>query len=523
MKFRKPEFLITGPGVRFLFLILIAPFALAQDAAPDREFERLAQHVSADAPSQDLVDRIYEFMEKYPKDPRSDQLQFWVGLTQQKRKFHHEAIKEFGFVVNDFPKSPLVLAALRAQAASYEASGEPAEEAACFQKIVDQKPGSYEGNPQAAAAVRDAILFLAKAALEKKDIDAAIAYYMQLPDRAQAIGKAVELYIQLDRHEEALNAIARLNEADRFIGYRLTAETYGARDGTANLFKLLTRIIEKEKPSAAADNVLEYVVRIIAKKGPPEHAKALETIAAKYERLKRWAQYGLCEIYKASDPQRLRTFVGEYRSGVDVEKTKTWLGAYYEAAGDVKQAQEAYWLLDDKVAAHFLVAETYYGQRAKTKDLVKGEAELTTIVKRFYSPVTSAEALSRRAELEAHLLKNTDKAINTLVELVQRFPNDGNFAQAGLMRLGELYRSQKKQDDAMAAYEKLIIRYPEGHYLRSAWLQIAYCHEEKKETQRAIEVLKSVLRKYPRTPEASVAHTRLENKYNIADTEVSDR
>src|SRR3954452_13320509 len=92
-----------------------ATSALAQDAAPDREFDRLAEHVARDAPSQDLVDRVYEFMEKYPKDPRSDRLQYFVATIQQKRKFHNEAVKEFGFLVSDFPKSPLLLPALRGQ------------------------------------------------------------------------------------------------------------------------------------------------------------------------------------------------------------------------------------------------------------------------------------------------------------------------------------------------------------------------------------------------------------------------
>src|SRR3954469_10350409 len=99
--------------------------ALAQDAAPDREFDRVLEHVARDAPSQDLIDRIYEFMEKYPKDPRSDRLQFAVAVTQQKRKFHNEAIKEFAFVVSDFPGSPLLLPALGGQAESYVATGRP--------------------------------------------------------------------------------------------------------------------------------------------------------------------------------------------------------------------------------------------------------------------------------------------------------------------------------------------------------------------------------------------------------------
>ncbi|MEZ0265940.1 MAG: tol-pal system YbgF family protein, partial [Phycisphaerae bacterium] len=97
-----------------LALVLALP-ALAQEAAPEAVFDKLAGHIAKDAPSQDLVDRVYEFMERYPKDPRSDRLQFWVGVTQQRRKFHNEAIKELGFVVSDFPKSPLLLPALRGQ------------------------------------------------------------------------------------------------------------------------------------------------------------------------------------------------------------------------------------------------------------------------------------------------------------------------------------------------------------------------------------------------------------------------
>lgn len=503
--------------------ILCAGAALAQDAAPEREFERVAEHVAKDAPSQDLVDRIYEFMERYPKDPRSDRLQYWVGIIQQKRKFHNEAIKELGFLISDFPRSPLLLPAMRAQAESYEATGKPKEAAECYEKIVKMRPANLADNREVALAVRDALLFLARQALGKKDVDGAIAYYLQLPDRTEAITRVVELYIQNDRHEDALAAIAKLNEEDRFLAYRLTAMTYASRQGSANLQGLLVRVIEKEKPTAKVDNIIEGIVRILSKKGADAQEKALNTVASKYERLKRWAQFSLCEMHKSDDPGRLRTFIGDWRTGQDVEKCKVFLGAYYETTGDVKKAQEAYWLLDEKVEAHFLVAETYYGKLAKNKDYVAGAAELSTIVKRFYSPASASEALTRRSELEATPLKSPDKAIRTLLELIDRFPNEGTYAQAALMRIGTLYRAQKKQDEAIAAYEKLIVAYPNGGYLRQAWLNIAYCHEEKQDAKSAIDVFKSVMRKYPRTSEASAAHTRLEQVYKIADTQVSDR
>ncbi|HYE18316.1 MAG TPA: tetratricopeptide repeat protein [Tepidisphaeraceae bacterium] len=493
----------------------------AQEAAPDPVFEKLAGHVAKDAPSQDLVDRVYEFMEKYPKDPRSDRLQYWVGVTQQRRKFHNEAIKELGFVVSDFPKSPLLLPALRGQAESYLATGQKDAAADCYVKIVERQPAALL--PDQAAAVREALMFLAAQALDAKDVDGAVGHCLKLPDRTEAITRVVELYIRADRHEDALGAIAKLDEEDRFLAYRLTAVTYGSRPGVANLMKLLGRVIEKEKPAGRTDQAVEMVVKTIARKGEAEHVKALELVAAKYERLKRWAQFALCEIFKATDPVRLRTFVGDWRTGGDVEKVKTYLGAYFEAAGDVPKAQEAYRLLEDKVAAHFLVAETYYGQRARTKDLVAGQAELSAIVKRFYSPVTSADALTRRAELEAGPMGKPEVAIRTLIELMDRFPSDGSFAQAAHMRLGTLYRNARKYDEAIAVYERLILQYPDGKLLRQAWLAIAMTHEEKGDPKRAIEVLRMVLRKFPHTGEASQAHTRLEQKYKVPDTEVGDR
>ena len=128
-----------------------------------------------------------------------------------------------------------------------------------------------------------------------------------------------------------------------------------------------------------------------------------------------------------------------------------------------------------------------------------------------------------RAELQAGAMKNPQKAIGSLNELIDRFPGEGRYPENALMRLGSLHRSIKKPDGAIAAYEKLILRYPESSQVRAAWLGIAYCHEEKGDAQRAIDVLRAIMRKFPRTSEASLAHTRLEQVYKIPDVDVSDR
>ncbi len=205
-----------------------------------------------------------------------------------------------------------------------------------------------------------------------------------------------------------------------------------------------------------------------------------------------------------------------------MEKVKVLVGELHEQAGNGAKAREAYWLLEDKPAAHFRVAATYYGKLAKTKDLEAGRRELSEIVKRFYSPAVSAEALTARAELEAVAMGNTAAAVATLRELVDRFPRQGDFAVKALMRLGALLRIGRKYDEAIVAYNKLILDYPTSGAVRLAWLEIAACHDERKDAQKAVAVLKMLLKKFPHTAEASRAHTLLEQKYQVDDRDVSD-
>jgi TolA-binding protein len=508
-----------------IVLVLLTTRALAAEATPDDEFKKLADRVQKTAaPGQELVDSLYTFMEKFPRDPRSDQVQLWVGQVQQKRKFHNEAIKEFDFVIKDFPNSPLVTIAYRAQAASYLAIDKHDQAEGCFREIVKRKPVDFKADAGATGLFREASIWLAERLLQGKEpkVDEAIGLLMQLPDQREAVTRVVQVYVNAGRFDDAMKAIERLPDKDRLLGYELLVKLYSARPGSANLFSLLDKII-KEKPSEAIDGLVQTVVGAIGGKDQSDRLKALERVVDKYERLKRWAAFALCEAHRASDVDRLVRFVGDYRSGGDVEQSKRWIGEFYESAGDPKKAREAYQQLTDAVAAHFLVAETYYGPRAKVPDLPGGEKELSEIVKRFYSPGASCDALWRRAELQAGAMKKTDAAIATLRELIDRFGTEGDWAPRSLMRVGQLLRSQKKHDEAIVAYEQVILRYDKSPPLRQAWLEIAATYEEKREPDRAIETYKTVLRKFPRTGEASRAHTILETKYKIADTDVSDR
>lgn len=505
-----------------LCTLAVLLIAAAPAAAPDDEFRKAEEVFSKDPPSQTVVDRLYDFMSKYPKDPRSDMLQYWVALTQQRRKYHNEAIKEFAFVLNDFPKSPLRIVALKAQADSYFAIDQPDKALENFRAIVPLKPRDFSTDPRATNAFRHAISVLADHHVRQRQLDQAVELLIQLPDQTEAVTRIVRIYLDADRYDDALAAIRRLPAEQRILAYRLTLTAYAPRAGVANLYKLLDQILDNTKPSAAVDSLLRDLAGTIGSRGDAEKDNIFGTLAQRYERLRRWAHWSLCELHRSGDVQRLITFVGDYRNGQDVEQVKTWVGEFHETAGNPDKAREAYWLLDDKPTAHLRVAETYYGSRAKKPDLQAGRKELSEIVKRFYSPTVSAEALMRRADLETGPLKDSEASIATLRELVDRFPQAGEYPSRALLQLGQILRRHNRPDEAIAAYEKLIVAYPSSWRMRQAWLEIAGCHEEKKDPQRAIEVFRTVLRKFPHTAEASRAHTILETRYRLPDTGVTD-
>lgn len=516
---------------RLIMLIVCASLlvrttaTLADDRAPDREFERVAEAVSKQAASEDVVNRLYRFMELYPRDPRSDQVQFWVGQVQQGRKYHNEAIKEFGYVVSDFPKSPLVTRALMQQAKSYLAIDKPDDAVAAYQKIIDIPPADPAANAGVTGTYREALLWMAHRAETKKpepDIDLAVDLVLRLPDRKEAVSRCVNLYIKAERFEDALATIKRLPNEDRHLAYRLLAEIYVARPGNKKLFEVLERVLGAEKEGNDTSATLQHLVNVIGQRGDSVRAEALEVIVASYKPLKRWAAFDLCRLERAANVMRLQTFVGDYNTGGDVEQAKRWIGEFYEAAGQPQQAREAYGRLDDRVGAHFLIAETYYGQRAVKKDLPGGERELSEIVKQFYSTRTSSEALQRRAELQAGAMGNVDAGIATYRELIDRFPEEGEYPAHAMLRLGQLHRSQKKYDEALGWYERLIRQYPRSGHMRTAWLQIADTYEQMEDRRRARDTLLAVLKKFPHTREASAAHTRLERDYGVADANVAD-
>ena len=138
-------------------------------------------------------------------------------------------------------------------------------------------------------------------------------------------------------------------------------------------------------------------------------------------------------------------------------------------------------------------------------------------------------------------LNKEDEAVDAFRQVIKRFGNvvmkdqyygydhydrwkaqDREYGPEAQLAIGDVLMNAKRFDDAIMEFRILMSKYGKTIPASVGANHTALCYEGKEDGETAVNVLKSVLRRYGKTAAASEAHTRLESKYKIADTEVSD-
>jgi len=97
--------------------------------------------------------------------------------------------------------------------------------------------------------------------------------------------------------------------------------------------------------------------------------------------------------------------------------------------------------------------------------------------------------------------------------LIKSFPNSKN-ADNSQFWIGETYYREKWYEKAILEYQKVIEKYPKGNKVPAALLKqgLAFFNLDDQANGRLI--LKELVKKYPRTPEADVARKKLNRSQN---------
>lgn len=151
--------------------------------------------------------------------------------------------------------------------------------------------------------------------------------------------------------------------------------------------------------------------------------------------------------------------------------------------------------------------------------MMAGEPE-PTLTPRSTPDSTTAEALPPPVNNAAEERAEYDQAFEALKQgkyseasrlfagFVRKYPS-GEYVDNATYWLGESYYVTQNYKIALQTFQQLMSQFPNSGKASDALLKIGYCHQELGDRARAAETLRSVIQRFPQTPVARLAQTRL--------------
>lgn len=547
-------------------VLLAVPGWADDDKDADRLFEQAESSYKLER-WKEASKRYYDFMVAAPDDSRNDRAQFYAARAYHQRNYPNKAIKEYEYVLEDFPNSVYAYLAQyylgRALIATREAE---AGYERLWQFIKDYEPTKKHDYPEDDLKGRlrgrhkKAVLDVAENLREKEEYEKAISAYLELPNQLEAFRRVVDVRYELGQYDRILEMIEDLEGRDEHEAFKYMMEFYANRKAYRRLKEIYRELLRKEDPDGQTDELVWHAKKMFKKFGEQHLEEALKMIGEHYPRLARRAQFELAERNKdnrgymdefelfilAYRNEDERTVQVENRYKInDVDQVLRWKGRLLEQGGEAEKAREEYLRMENAAQGHWYRAESYHGRYARDKNMEAALEEYEELKKSFYSEYWSAMAHWRIARLLEEM-EQYEEAVETYREFDERWPElqiggaDGQngqlkgilrhnigkgkmeFAPAALLQCGDMLREAERVDEAIQQYRDLNDKYPNSDEAPWGIYRTALCYEDREDSEMAVEVLKSLLRQYGKSRAAARASERLHQKYDIADPYVED-
>jgi tol-pal system protein YbgF len=102
-----------------------------------------------------------------------------------------------------------------------------------------------------------------------------------------------------------------------------------------------------------------------------------------------------------------------------------------------------------------------------------------------------------------------EEAVRAFEDLLVRYPN-GEFADNARYWLGEAHYVKRDYSGALTQFQRVLGSYPLSPKVPASMLKIGYIHYDQSNWRRARTTLQDVVDKFPGTTEARLAERRLE-------------
>ncbi|MFH0924455.1 MAG: tetratricopeptide repeat protein [bacterium] len=110
-----------------------------------------------------------------------------------------------------------------------------------------------------------------------------------------------------------------------------------------------------------------------------------------------------------------------------------------------------------------------------------------------------------------YYLKDYSPAEKYYLEYLKKYPKDGLFSRAALRDLGYLFEGQKKYDEALVYYQKILTFYPRKMENDQVYLDLGRCYDALNKTKEAKEVYEKAIAEFPETSWKGEIDKKLEN------------
>ena len=477
--------------IAFLFLFCTClqqtPDAQAQTSKENADF-KLALNLYNDGLFDLAAEQLKQFINNFPGTPNGIEARFYLGLTQLKLSQFDDArltFQTFALTYQDNPKAP---DAWMHVGDCYVALRNYKEAALAFERVKVFHPHSN----------------LAPEALIKA------SRYFSRADQSEDARRVLRIVLQ-----EYANSNAALS-ARTMLG-----QMYFEEGNLAQAQNELKRVIEGDPSPDAKAQALLILGNIYKATGELPQAQATyQDIIKEYKNTSAaqgaylnlgivLASAGKCtdaiENYK-------KVFAGKtLQDSTTIFEANTGIGDCYAETGDISNALTYY----DRAAAHAPSQEEAFATTWKVAIAAargKSWPRSNDACKRILKSVAPADLKQKatiRLALNAEARKDYGQAIQYLSSFLDQFAanpfaDEVAFRMAGLAQ-NELHDARK----AGSMYEQFIIHYSHSPYIDDAYAGAARCYEALKEFDRAAQLYRELLDKYPSSDLRQSAEDRI--------------
>lgn len=388
------------------------------------------------------VQALTKLLTTHPDSPVAPRAKYLRGLAQQRLKLFEPAVKDLEAFLASRPKELDALDARYALALCQVGLKQPEQAAATLAALLKEKP-DYAQADQA----RYELAFALAAA--KKDREAAAAF-RQLATQRPDGPLAAESWFRVGEFHE--NAKEPAEAAQAYAAGLAKARTPELREKLQYKLGWVQYGLERYAEAAA---VLQAQVK--------EHSKGELVSDAAYlagESLYRLNKFGeALPLFKQVIQAKVQKYLARalYREGACHAGLKQW-----------PDSQKSYTALIEQFPTFDLLQEARYGMGLALQNQDKLEE-----ARALYEQVT--------------------KAVNTETAAKSRF------------MIGEIAFSQKKHKEAVEHFLEAALGYPYPEWQALGYFEAGRCFVELKEPKKAVEMLETLVKKFPNHPRAKDA------------------